>query len=295
MNMAKTDTPQATETTVAATADDDALRKRLLSRIAVAGVVIVGLLGGLAVYDSLNKPQAPDLPKMAALPSPPVAEAPKPDEKVAEEKTGEEKTADEKSGDTKQAAADVPAEPERTETPLAPPPLDKPLKAPKPITPPATARAAGIKPAEPALAPARPEARHDIARTIPERVTDRPAAPGSERASARPTERPATRPADSAAAVTASSSADRKPVAHAPASRPLTQAAETVKRFLLQVGVFSNHTNAEELAARLQEAGIPAQVESRVQVGPFASRQEVDAARAKLKTLGIDDGMLVRR
>jgi DedD protein len=90
--------------------------------------------------------------------------------------------------------------------------------------------------------------------------------------------------------------AERKPTApHAPASRPLTQAAESARRFLLQVGVFSNHANAEELLARLHEAGIPAQIESRVQVGPFASRQEAEAVRAKLKTLGIDDGMLVRR
>jgi hypothetical protein len=39
----------------------------------------------------------------------------------------------------------------------------------------------------------------------------------------------------------------------------------------VQVGVFSNHTNAEELMQKLHEAGIPAQIESRVQVGPFAS------------------------
>jgi DedD protein len=71
--------------------------------------------------------------------------------------------------------------------------------------------------------------------------------------------------------------------------------AETTKRFLVQIGVFSNHTNAEELVNRLHQAGIPAQIESRVQVGPFVSRLEVDAARAKLKTMGLDEGLLVRR
>jgi DedD protein len=45
----------------------------------------------------------------------------------------------------------------------------------------------------------------------------------------------------------------------------------------------------------LQAAGIPAQIESRVQVGPFATKAEVDSARAKLKTMGLDDAMLVRR
>lgn len=262
--MAKTDTPQATDTAATAPAeDDDALRKRLLSRIAVAAVVIVGLLGGLAVYDSLNKPQAPALPKMAAAPAePPAAAEPT---KTAEEKPAEEQAATEAQetpGESKVASAEPPAEPERTETPLAPPPPDKPLKLAKPVTPPASARTAGIKPSTPAAAPVRPEAQQEIARVMPER----------------------TAPA-----------AERKPTAHAPASRPLTQAAEAARRFLLQVGVFSNHANAEELVSRLQQAGIPAQIESRVQVGPFASRQEVDAVRAKLKTLGIDDGMLVRR
>jgi cell division septation protein DedD len=61
------------------------------------------------------------------------------------------------------------------------------------------------------------------------------------------------------------------------------------------VGVFSNHANAEELVTKLHEAGIPAQIESRVQVGPFVSRAEADAARAKLKAMGLDDGLLVRR
>jgi DedD protein len=266
MNMAKTDTPQATDSADAAPADDDeTLRKRLLSRIAVAGVVIVGLLGGLAVYDSLNKPQAPVLPKMAA---PAEGEATKTEgpqavaEKAAEEKpVAEEKAAAEKPAETKTAAAEV--VPERTETPLAPPPPEKSLKPAKTLTPPASAQPAAIKPAAPAVAPVKPDAAREVARVMPER--------------------------------TAPAVAERKATAHAPASRPLTQAAESARRFLLQVGVFSNHANAEELVTRLHEAGIPAQIESRVQVGPFASRQEAEAARSKLKTLGIDDGMLVRR
>lgn len=269
--MAKTDTPLATDSADAAPTDDDeALRKRLLSRIAVAGVVIVGLLGGLAVYDSLNKPQVPALPKMAApaedterkaVEQEQVADKANEEKVATEEQLAEDEAAAEKPAETKTAAAE--AVPERTETPLAPPPSDKPLKALKALTPPATAQPAAVKPSAPAVAPARPEAQREIARVMPERSA------------------PAT--------------AERRPAGHAPASRPLTQAAEAARRFLLQVGVFSNHANAEELVARLHEAGIPAQIESRVQVGPFASRQEAEAARAKLKTLGIDDGMLVRR
>jgi DedD protein len=269
--MALTYTPQTTETpnstTVATADDDDALKKRLLSRIAVAGVVIVGLLGGLAVYDSLNKPQGPAMPKMAATPASPTLPI-NPDEAVepaattlTETKVGEPDLADaEQRTEEKKTVQVEPATiPERTDTPRALVSAEKPLKAAKSVTPPATARSAAVRPSPPVAAPQKPDAQREITRVMPERD-----APGIAKAGA-------------------------------PASRPLTQAGETARRFLVQVGVFSNHANAEELVARLHQAGIPAQVESRVQVGPFATRAEVDAARAKLKSLGLDEGMLVRR
>lgn len=230
-------------------------------------MVIAGLLGGLAVYDSLNKPQAPALPKMAAAPV-------EPSRPVAEPREVEERSADGKSAETgEKAATDVPADeklaktrapivPERTDTPVVTPSPtapavlpEKSLRAAKPVTPPATARQATVKPGPLLAAPVKPDVPREIARSVPERAS----------------------------------------LAHAPPSRPITQATEAAPRFLLQVGVFSNHANAEELVTRLQQAGVPAQIESRVQVGPFASRQEADATRAKLKSLGIDDGMLVRR
>jgi DedD protein len=231
----ETDTNPVSDTTPAIAADDDiALRKRLLSRMAVAGVVILGLLGGLAVFDVLNKPQAPALPKMAAAPiEAPVVSEPDKSAETAREEPKE----------------DVVAEPERTETVLESP------KSAKPLTLPATPHTASIKPPLPSVAPAKPDVRQEIAKVIPERTA------------------------------TASS----------PAAKPLAQVVESAKRFLVQVGVFSNHANAEELVTKLQAAGIPAQIESRVQVGPFASRAEADAARAKLKSMGIDDGLLVRR
>ena len=242
--LADTDSSQGLETTPATPVEDDnALRKRLLSRIAVAGVVILGLLGGLAVFDVLNKPATPALPKMAAAPieQPTVAEpAGKPEEQSAVE-------------EKKEGVADAAAVPERTEDAISP------LPAGKPLTVPATPRTASIKPPLPNLVPAKPDARHEIAKVIPERT------------------------------------APTATAAPSPATRPLAQVAEGARRFLVQVGVFSNHANAEELVTRLQAAGIPAQIESRVQVGPFASRAEADAARAKLKGMGIDDGLLVKR
>lgn len=238
---------------------DDVLRKRLLSRVAVAGVAIVGLLGGLAVFDSLNRPGQSAMPPMASAPAEPVEEAKKPEAEKPLEAKAEEKAATE---DTAKVDARETV-PEKTETPIAAPGAEKPQKMAKAVTPPATARPAAIKPPEPVAAPAaKPDARREIARVMPE----------------------STRPPRTATAPD-----------HAPPSRPLTQAAETARRFLVQVGVFSNHANAEELVGKLNEAGIPARIESHVQIGPFASRAEVDAARAKLKSLGMDDGMLVRR
>lgn len=239
----ETDANPASDTTPATaadnTADDNALRKRLISRIAVAGVVILGLLGGLAVFEVLNKPQAPALPKMAAAPidPPAVAEPAKPLEVAREEPEEEPKET-------------VVPEPERTETVLESP------KSAKPLTLPATPHAASIKPSPPVVTPAKPDLRQEIAKAIPERPS------------------------------VASSP---------PAAKPLAQAAESARRFLVQVGVFSNPANAEELVTKLQAAGIPVHVETRVQVGPFASRAEVDAARAKLRAMGIDDGLLVKR
>lgn len=74
-------------------------------------------------------------------------------------------------------------------------------------------------------------------------------------------------------------------------ARPLARVAE--KPFALQLGVFSDIANAEELRARLEKAGIKASIEARVHVGPFATRAEADAARAKLRELGLGDALLL--
>lgn len=63
--------------------------------------------------------------------------------------------------------------------------------------------------------------------------------------------------------------------------------------FLVQVGVFSNLGNAEELRKKLADAGIPAQIEARVQVGPFATQAEASAAQHKLKSIGMEPGMVL--
>lgn len=62
---------------------------------------------------------------------------------------------------------------------------------------------------------------------------------------------------------------------------------------VVQLGVFSNSTNAEELRAKLKQAGIPSQLETRVQVGPFNSKEEAIKVQEKLRSLGLGGGMLV--
>lgn len=74
--------------------------------------------------------------------------------------------------------------------------------------------------------------------------------------------------------------------------KPGNVAAPAVSRlfsgFLLQAGVFSSVQRAEELHARLTLSGVHSSLETRVQVGPFKTKQEAEAAQAKLKDLGVE-------
>ena len=62
--------------------------------------------------------------------------------------------------------------------------------------------------------------------------------------------------------------------------------------YALQAGVFADPRRAEELHAKLMLEGIPSTIEARVQVGPFKTRAEADAAREKLKKIGVDSVLL---
>jgi DedD protein len=58
--------------------------------------------------------------------------------------------------------------------------------------------------------------------------------------------------------------------------------------FSVQAGVFLHSSNAEKLLAQIQAAGIPAYLETRVQIGPFKTKAEADAAVKKLRKLGVE-------
>ena len=57
--------------------------------------------------------------------------------------------------------------------------------------------------------------------------------------------------------------------------------------FVLQAGVFASPQLAEELHAKLTLSGVPSIIETRVQVGPFRTRHEAEAAQARLREAGI--------
>lgn len=208
--------------------DQDGLKKKLVRRIALAGVAAVVLLGGLAVFEHYLSEEAP--PPATPVPPPAAtAAAPPPIEERKEEPKAEEKK------------EEVRAEPEKTEMPLAPAPEPRP------------ASRVVIKPPAPA-APAKKAATTKV-----EKVE--PAAPAA-------------------------------PVTPAPAAKP-DPATVIARSYRLQMGVFAAASNAEELHARLEKAGIPSYVESRVHVGPFKTQKEADEARRKLQALGLGPGLLI--
>jgi DedD protein len=205
--------------------DEDALRRRLINRIALAGVAIVALLGGLAIIDTVYV--SPPPASVKAVATQPIAEAVRLDNGtgLSSVTTSVEKPAPAPEAPKPEAIPTIKStgEPEESYSPSIPLP-----KQPPPVV------------AEP--------------RTVP------------------------------ALAV---------PPMHMPAATSNVPGAQGPRPFVLQMGVFNNVDNAQELLARLQKNGLPAQIEARVQVGPFTTKAEADAARAKLKAMGLDPGLLM--
>lgn len=241
--MASSQTDKNEKNERSATADDTAeIKHKLAMRMLFAGVMIVALLGGLALFDYYSAQPEPEVTP------PPQFTEPVP---VAKKMVTQPVTPPVAAPEAAAPAETKPVEPEATSAPVdkhaprvdAPPP---PVVAAQPSVP--------RKPAAPVHS----------------------ASPVSTEASAPPTPTP---PAPSESAVS-----------------PTTPAVPTPPRlfsgYALQAGVFADPRRAEELQARLVEAGIPATIEARVQVGPFKTRAEANAARAKLNALGIESVLL---
>lgn len=275
------------------------LKRKLGKRLGFAAVLIVVLLGSLATFDYLST-----MEREASQPVAPVQ--PRIGPSITSGRPGEAS-----------APLEVPITPSSTLAPKEVPPAVEP--PPKPevsaqpnVSVPPSPAALPLKPiaapAEPAVAPKPAPAT--IAKPIvpigpvppvpPPAAMVKPLAPVSPPQGRLSSSKPATEPV----VATVPEGSSSAPVLGAPAtfaprlpSPPAAPSAVAPPRpvlsrlasgFILQAGVFTSTERAEELKAKLVMAGVPVTIESRVQVGPFATQKEADAARKKIRDLGID-------
>lgn len=172
-------------------ADAKALKRRLLARVGIAVVLILALLGGLAVLDDLTAPP-PKKPEVVAeaptQPAGPVTGMESATPAVQVPPLSEERPTQESAGQIAPSAAEETPEPTTTSVAATPeisaqPTVQSsaPLKADvpestgpgsRPLTKPANARLAMLKPSEAAsaakpLPPARPEPAAELVRATP--------------------------------------------------------------------------------------------------------------------------------
>lgn len=276
----------------------DELRGKLLKRLAVAGLLISLLLGMLAIFDHLAAPPEEDeLPtfskripvppkkevsqpvtQTSELPPPPVA-AKAPEEPVSKDGTIAPREASKAAAET-----------------LPPPRIEaKPtLEGGKNQAPPTSTVNVAVKPVghEPLPQPAPAAAAKPASAPA---AGARPLRPAVESPTSSPPLLPPGAAGESSGGKPSTRVLETKPMA------PVAPAGGTPRQpepprlfsgFSLQAGVFSNPQLAEELHAKLTLSGVPSTLETRVQVGPFRTRQEAEAAQAKLRGLGIETVMV---
>ena len=259
--------------------DDDAseLRGKLVKRLAFAGVLVAMLLGTLTFFDYLASP--PDEGDVRVF-SEPVPVAPR------KEVSQPVKPTD--------SLPEPPSQPEPepvVETPPSPPEVapQPAVVETKPERTPAAPSEKRIVPSPAAAtpkAPSRPPA--SVAVPAPVSPVVRPSRPVIEE----PTYAPVMQ-APPAQTVSPTPSARVTEVRRtSPQVVPPSSIARLFSGFSLQAGVFANTQRAEELHAKLTLSGLPSTLETRVQVGPFRSRQEAEAAQEKLRELGVETVLL---
>lgn len=243
------------------------IRNKLIARLAVAGGLVAVLLGILAFFDYLASPsdevEAPVFTQpVPVAPKKEVSKPVLPGENLPEPPAPEKAEAPEAA-----AKAEVP-----------PPPV---VEA-KPEVMPEKAPTAAPAAKAPAAAPVRPAKPVPEVTMAPETApTAKPATPSASPSEIKET--PA--PAKPSARVTETKTAQPvQPVQPVQPPNPL----RLFSGFVLQAGVFTSIQRAEEIHAKLTLSGVPSKLETRVQVGPFRTRQEAEAAQVKLKELGIE-------
>lgn len=254
----------------AAQAGQPDLKRKLAWRMGFAGLMIVLLLGSLALFDYLSAPdeqesQTPRFTEPVPVPRKEITQPVKQAEPVPEVIKEEAKI----------------AVPEATTLPEPP---ARPVVDPQPTLPRAqssgTSRPIPFTRPQPAGQQAAPATSY---RTAPA-TSSPPSTPAQPAEARQPVESEPSLPVQ------------RQPVAPAGGSGGSggnTLGGRLFSGYALQAGVFSDMRLAEELHAKLTLNGIPSSFEARVQVGPFKTREEADAAREKMKALGIDAVMLM--
>lgn len=155
-----------------------------------------------------------------------------------------------------------------------PPPLPPP--APETPTEPAATEPPPPPPPAPVVSKLPPEMSHPVAPPTPRSVT----AEKPQKA-----EKPAPLAPQQAQQEQTPAKSDQHPAAEKPSIPPPAKAEP--KSYEVQVGVFTDMENAKQLQAKLAEHGIPSHTETKLQIGPFATKAEADAAQSKLKALGM--------
>ncbi len=141
------------------------------------------------------------------------------------------------------------------------------------------------------LRPKRDRLREAAVR--PPRLPEPPAEGSAPARIALPGNGAAELPPAAAAAPAATASALPRPPSRSDSPPPAPP--RLFSGYAVQAGVFSEAAHAEELRARLTLNGIPSTLEARVQIGPFKTRAEAEAARQKLQAIGVEGIVLPPR
>lgn len=227
--------------------EQNEIKKRAIRRVIVASVLVAAAIAALTVLTRYKSEVPVTRTATPGTVLPPVAQ-PEPAAPAPEE-----------------MAAPPTTPPEQEAQPTTPPP-----PPPEVVNAPTTAEPA---PKTTKPTPVRPGAEAEVsARPAPAK----PAAAPTQAATRAPQEMQPAQPSKAAA---------EKPAEKTP---PPAKAAEPApKGYTVQLGVFSNPTNALQLQEKLAQNGIKSYTETKLNVGPFQSKAEADQALAKIRAMGV--------
>jgi DedD protein len=155
--------------------------------------------------------------------------------------------------------------------------------------------------AKPASEPAKPPAAPAKAETKPEpkaeAKTEQKAAPAKKEVKEVSPAGSATRPPEARVTASAESKPEAKKTEAVPV-KPAAQAAVSGDQWVVQLGAYKDPANVRNLTAKLKQQGYNFYTEAlpspdgssrtRVRAGPFASKEEAEAAKERIKRLGVE-------